>query len=1226
MPPSEDLTGESLPGLVLQLRGRTGLTQYELAARVGVSVGSIQGWEAGDNYPGVASLKALIAAGLQAGGFAAGREREEAQALWATALRDAPRFRTPFDGAWFDQIVAEQRSSFQSETERTVAVRPSPPIRTTSTRRESWGEAPDIAGFLNRASEREMLRQWVLDEGSRVVAVLGLGGIGKSLLATRLAQDVAPSFERIFWRSLRDAPTPRECLAEALSFLAPDDAREAGGEAALLRRLLELFSQTRCLLVLDNLETVLQTGGRAGDYRASYEGYGTLLRQLGEAPHQSCLVVTSREEPSELGLLRGAHGPVRALDLGGLDVDDGRALLRDKRLEGDAAAWQALIQRYGGNGLALKVVGEATREMFGGSIAEYLAYATATPGVMVRGVRQLLGAQIQRLSGPEHELLCRLAVAREPVGIADLAADLGPRIGRIAMLEAVEGLRRRSLLERTERGPFFGLHSVVLEYVTDELIEDVAHELAVGEPVRVLRQPLVKATGKDHVRRSQDRLIAAPIVERLVTTCRSAQAADQRLLDLLDAQRGRPFDDQGYGPGNLVNLLRLLRGDLKGVDLSGLSIRQAYLQDVEAQGASLAGARLSEVVLGEQSDYPGRVALSADGTIVAAGTSTGEVCIWRVADRTLLAALRGHSSGILGVAVNADGSLVTAVGYDGIVRVWDVPAGRLVFRAADHSGPVYSVALTADGRFVASGSTDQTVKLWELASGRLVATLEGHQGGVRGVALSPDGGLVASGGYDETVRLWDGSSGRLLRTLRGHAGGVWGVALSGDGRLVASGGHDGTVRLWQADDGAPLAVLRGHAGQVWGVALSGDGRRVASGGADGVVRTWDTAGRGPLATMRGHSGQVWGVALSRDGQWVASGSEDGTLRLWDSSIGQPRATWRGQTDGVWGVAMSADDRLVLSGSHDGTIRFWEVASGRLLQRLRGHAAGVWAVALSADGRIAASASHDETVRLWDVERGQLITTLRGHTGGVWSVALHEDGRLVASGGIDGTIRLWDAVTGRQLMVLEAHAGGVRCVGISADGSLAATCGFDGTVRLWETESGRLVATLEGHQGGIRGVVLSPDGRLVVSGGFDGTVRLWDVASNRPPTVLDAQRGGVWSVALRRDGSWVAGGGYDGTVQIWEMATGRLVQTLRGHRGGIWGVALSAGGDLAVSGGIDGEVRLWTVGSGECLRVLRDERRYERLDITGLTGVTEAQRAALLTLGAIERRGSTTPSA
>ena len=57
VPPADDWTRESFRGLVLQLRGRTGLTQRELAARVGVSVASIQGWEAGGKYPGLASLK-----------------------------------------------------------------------------------------------------------------------------------------------------------------------------------------------------------------------------------------------------------------------------------------------------------------------------------------------------------------------------------------------------------------------------------------------------------------------------------------------------------------------------------------------------------------------------------------------------------------------------------------------------------------------------------------------------------------------------------------------------------------------------------------------------------------------------------------------------------------------------------------------------------------------------------------------------------------------------------------------------------------------------------------------------------------------------------------------------------------------------------------------------------------------------------------------------------------
>src|SRR6266567_333454 len=133
----------------------------------------------------------------------------------------------------------------------------------------------------------------------------------------------------------------------------------------------------------------------------------------------------------------------------------------------------------------------------------------------------------------------------------------------------------------------FGLQSVVMEYLTDELRERLAEEIARGEPQELRQVALALAQAKHYVREIQVRLLVFPLLERLRAELGANAQIEAHLLRLLSQFRMEDEVTQGYGPANVITLLKALRGHLRGLDLSRLSIRGAYLQGVEMQDANL---------------------------------------------------------------------------------------------------------------------------------------------------------------------------------------------------------------------------------------------------------------------------------------------------------------------------------------------------------------------------------------------------------------------------------------------------------------------------------------------------------------------------------------------------------------------------------------------------------------------------------------------------------------
>ncbi len=77
------------------------------------------------------------------------------------------------------------------------------------------------------------------------------------------------------------------------------------------------------------------------------------------------------------------------------------------------------------------------------------------------------------------------------------------------------------------------------------------------------------------------------------------------------------------------------------------------------------------------------------------------------------------------------------------------------------------------------------------------------------------------------------------------------------------------------------------------------------------------------------------------------------------------------------------------------------------------------------------------------------------------------------------------------------------------------------------------------------------------------------------------------------------------------------QNRQEHQGAVQSLRVSPDRKTLASCGDDNTIQVWNLESGEHLRTLRRDRPYERLNITGIRGVTEAQLTTLRALGAIE---------
>lgn len=974
---------------------------------------------------------------------------------------------------------AKARAKAARETDRPI--QPTPSSFPAPSPQTDWGEAISVAGFCGRTAELTTLSQWIIEERCRLVALLGMGGIGKTALSVKLAQDIQQEFEFIIWRSLRNAPLLETLLAELVPFLSSqqDIKAEVG-------RLIHRLRSRRCLIVLDNVETVFQAGDRAGQYRSGYEAYGELFKLLCEVQHQSCVVLTSREKPAEVAALEGTEA-VRSLQLKG-SAQTAQALIAAKGLLGSEADKQILAEHYGCNPLAIKIVTSSIQEVFDGDIEQFLQQGT----ILFNGARRLLEEQFERLSNIEQNIMYWLAINREWTTISELAEDIAPSVPRAKLLEALESLNWRNLIERRQGS--YTQQPVVMEYCTDVLVEQVATEL-VNQEIDVLGSyALFKTTVKEYIGETQRRLILAGVATQLQTiigTPSRIEAQLQNILKLLQSGSASPM----YAAGNLINLCCYLQINLADYDFSNLTIRHANLSTIDLHRVNFAGCKFIQSTFTQTFGGILSVAFSPDSKMLALADSNGTVRLWQTTFyghnqpglEQLLLSLSGHRSWVLAVAWHPYKPRLASSSNDRTIKI--VQTGQCLHTLQGHQKEVWSLTWSPDGSKFASSSGDRTIKIWDAETGDCLHTLQGHQDLIWSVAWNPNRKILASGSDDQTIRLWDSETGDCLKTLLTAGYWVRCLAWSPDGNILASANSDLRIWLWDGETEQQIQSLAGHTNFIYSLAWSPDGRTLASSSSDRTIKLWDSSNGNCLRTLQGHQEQIWSVSWSCDGKVLASGSHDQTIRLWNPEMGQCRHILKGYTNEIRTVVWSSDGKFLASSSTDKTVRVWNVETGQCLRTLTGHQGWVMSAAwnpltLSLNSQdaagILASSSTDTTIKLWDVQTGQCLRTLVGHQSWVWAVAWSPvevdlptgTGQLLATAGSlnnDLAIRLWTS-EGECLSVLSGHESWIWWVIWSPDGKRLATASADQSIKLWDVQTGECLQTL--HDDRLMGLAIA----------------------------------------------------------------------------------------------------------------------------------------------------------
>lgn len=1069
---------------------------------------------------------------------------------------------------------------------------------------------PEEADKLAAAVLADVSQPVVITSAGRTVALEGMGGVGKSVLAAAFARacPTRRAFgDGIVWLRVGQHPDLTgllRLLGDALGDAALDRYTDETSSQARLSRLLE---DRDCLVVLDDVWDVRYA-------TAVVSALGPRCR----------LLVTTRD--SRIGLALGAA----ELRLGVLTDAQALTLLASWSGQEPAALpaeARAVVRECGNLPLALAMIGALVRgraDRWAGALdrlrhADLDRIALQFPGYAYPDLLKAIQVSVDALPGAAQPRYLELAVFADDAGVPEAALEVlwgTAGLDRADTQDLADLLVDRSLAQRGDDGRLT-LHDLQFDYVRRQVPDLAAlHGRLLDAYAR--RCPDGWASGPD------DGYFFSQLVPHLVAAGRPDEArallrdygwlaAKLRVTDvnavLADYQKvpndpgERLFERALRASAHVVardpgQLGTQLYGRLLGAEAAlRPAIERAHpdgwLRPLSATLTPSGGPLLR--IITEPAGHVEVLAITADGRLAVSGALHGMAKVWDLETGLQRHDLKRADNAITALAISPDDGRVIVGTYG--VRVFDLATGTEPFSLAASEELVPAVRFSRDGQRAISCTGYATYPerpayctstVWDMATGAEVTTFGGYAYRSRTVAAAADGPLVLAESGQHEVEVWDPRERTRRHVLPGHTSYVRAAAMTEDGRLAVTGadsrwpmdpGYDSTpeqdcaLRVWDTGQGRELFSLPGHTGTVNAVAVTPDGGLAVSASDDRTVRVWDLTQGRATCTLTGHSDQVQAVAVTPDGRRVVSAASDNTIRVWDPRI--PAVAVEGHADRVTAVAAVPGGHRAVSVAADGTVRVWDARTGAGLAGWPAHEYGAFVVAGLPDGRHALSGGSSE-LKLWDLGTGTLVhafgrsdgqpmgrpTGLAVSADGRWAACVTEYGEGAVYDLRRLAVRHTFPARGRELVLADV-------VTVTPGGLVLATAGHHG-LGLWSAKRGINLGHLTGEPdlNGPGSFAVTPDGRhaAATAGGYAVS---WDVEQRTRRQVLANRTDFVTAIAISPDGGLVLVAEDDSAITVHAAVAGTVRSVLTGHADHITHLLVTADGRRAVSVAGDG---------------------------------------------------------